>query len=63
MDNFDKWNKSKKMRPYVGSVGGKEAKVILSQIRVVDAKRLLRKIDVLNRDIFEDIRKKVKEIL
>ncbi|MDO8512512.1 MAG: type II toxin-antitoxin system PemK/MazF family toxin [bacterium] len=51
------------MRPAVGVVGDKEAHALLSQIRVIDAKRLVRKIGYLNKDIFERIRKAVKDTL
>jgi len=52
-----------KLRPAVGLVEDKEACALLSQIKVIDTKRLVRKIGVLDRKIFDDIRKTVKDIL
>ncbi len=51
------------LRPPVGMVGGKDANALLSQMRVIDTKRLVRKIGYLDQDIFEKIRKAVKELL
>ncbi|MDP3725615.1 MAG: type II toxin-antitoxin system PemK/MazF family toxin [bacterium] len=51
------------MRPSVGLVEGKEARALLSQIRVIDSKRLVRKIGYLDKDIFEYIRTVAKELL
>ena len=50
-------------RPSVGKIEGKEARGLISQIRVLDTKRLVRKVGYLEKDIFEGIRKAVKEIL
>ena len=51
------------LRPSVGPVDGKQARVLLSQIRVIDVRRLVRKIGYLEQGIFEQIRKKAKDIL
>lgn len=51
------------LRPSIGIVEGKDAHALLSQIRVVDTKRLIRKIGYLDKKIFMDIRKTVKAIL
>jgi len=51
------------MRPPIGKVEGKDAHALLSQIRIVDSKRLVRKVGYLNKKIFEDIRKTVKGML
>lgn len=51
------------LRLSVGKVGGKFASALISQIRVIDTKRLIRKIGYLDRDIFKDIRKAVKQII
>ena len=51
------------LRPSIGKVDGKEAHALLSQMRVIDTKRLVRKISYLDQDIFEDIRKAVKDML
>ena len=51
------------MRVPIGLVDGKEASAILSQIRVIDTKRLLGKVCYLDKTIFENTRKAVKEML
>ena len=51
------------LRPSVGVVDGKEARALLSQIRLIDSKRLAKKIGYLNKDIFGQIKKAVKDIL
>ncbi len=52
-----------KLRPNIGLVGGKEACALLSQIRVIDTRRLVSKIGNLDMNIFESIRKTVKDML
>jgi mRNA interferase MazF len=54
--------KSHPLRIYVGSVGEKEASVIISQIRTIDTKRLVGRITYLDKDRFEIIRKAVKNM-
>lgn len=51
------------LRPSVGVVDGKEARALLSQIRVIDNKRLVRKIGYLDKNIFAGIRKAAKDLL
>ncbi len=51
------------LRPSIGMIEGKEAHALLSQIRVIDAKRLVRKVVYLDEKIFERIRKTVKDML
>jgi mRNA-degrading endonuclease toxin of MazEF toxin-antitoxin module len=51
------------LRPAIGIVDGKEACALLSQIRVVDTRRLVRKIGYLQKGVFEAIRKAAKEML
>ncbi len=51
-----------KYRISVGSVTGKEAKVILSQMRVVDTKRLIEKIVMLDKATFEAIKKSIRNL-
>jgi len=51
------------MRISIGEVAGKEARALLSQIRVIDAKRLVRKIMHLDREIFDKIKKTIKDML
>ena len=52
-----------KFRPSIGIVEGKEACALLSQIRVIDTKRLVNKIGYLDKEIFSNIRKTIKEML
>lgn len=51
------------LRPSIGMLEGKEARALLSQVRMVDAKRLIRKIEYLEQTRFEDIRKAVRDML
>jgi len=51
-----------KMRIPIGKVQNKEASVMISQIRVVDTKRLIYKIGFLDEDIFNKITKAIKEL-
>lgn len=51
------------LRPSIGMLEGKEAKALLSQIRVIDVKRLLKKIGYLEQGVFEKIRKNAKDLL
>ncbi|MCX6735954.1 MAG: type II toxin-antitoxin system PemK/MazF family toxin [Candidatus Parcubacteria bacterium] len=51
------------MRIQAGIVGEKNASVIISQLRVVDTKRLTNKLGFIEKDIFENIRKAVKDML
>ncbi len=51
------------LRPSIGLVEGKEARVLLSQMRMIDNKRLVRKIGYLDKGIFENIQKAVKNLI
>jgi mRNA interferase MazF len=51
------------MRPSIGIVDGKKAKANLSQIRVVDTRRLVEKIGFLDQVIFSGIRKNARGLL
>lgn len=51
------------LRPSIGMVEGKEAHALLSQMRVVDTKRLVRKIGYLAVDRFAEIQKAAREML
>jgi mRNA-degrading endonuclease toxin of MazEF toxin-antitoxin module len=51
-----------KMRISVGKVQGKEASVMISQIRVIDTKRLIYKIGFLDKKIFTEITKTIKSL-
>lgn len=57
---------SEKKNPYhvaIGMVGGRKACAIISQLRLIDTKRLDQKIARLDKKIFEEVRKAVKDIL
>lgn len=57
---------SQKQNPYhvpVGSMGGKEAFAIISQLRLVDTRRLEQRLGVLDKGSFDRIRKAVKDML
>lgn len=45
----------------IGLIEGKEATAILSQIKVVDTKRFSEKIGVLNKEMFSNIQKHIRE--
>ena len=49
------------MRMAVGIVDGKEASALLSQVRIIDTKRLINKVCFIEKDVFEKIRKAVKD--
>ncbi|MFA6463653.1 MAG: type II toxin-antitoxin system PemK/MazF family toxin [Candidatus Paceibacterota bacterium] len=52
-----------KYRKTIGSVTGKTSSAVLSQIKVIDTKRLINKIAVLDQQSFETIRKSIKNLL
>jgi mRNA-degrading endonuclease toxin of MazEF toxin-antitoxin module len=57
---------STKNNPYhvsLGDIGGKNAFAIISQIRLIDTKRLVDKVCTLDSITFDKIRKAVKDIL
>lgn len=57
---------STKQNPYhvsVGVIGNRSASAIISQLRLIDTKRLDQKIATLDKQVFENVRKAVKGIL
>ena len=52
-----------RMRIPIGEIAGKKACAIISQIRVVDTKRFVSRIDILDRMTFDFIRKTIKDML
>lgn len=52
-----------RLRPSVGIVDGKKARALLSQMRLVDSKRLAKKIGYLDKNLFEQIKKAAKDTL
>jgi mRNA-degrading endonuclease toxin of MazEF toxin-antitoxin module len=55
--------KQHKLRIPIGLVDGREAVALISQIRLVDTKRLVNKIGFLDKKKFATIRKAAKELL
>jgi hypothetical protein len=51
------------LRPSIGLVEEKNAHALLSQVRVIDTKRLVRKIGALDQSHFDDIRNAVRGML
>jgi mRNA interferase MazF len=47
----------------IGLVEGREASVILSQIRLIDARRLMRKMAVIGEEIFQELKNALKRTL
>ena len=59
-------NTSQKENPYhlgIGIIGNKEAFIVLSQLRLVDTKRLHGRLTILDKDKFEEIRKAVRDLI
>jgi len=50
------------LRVSVGKIQGKTARAILSQIRVVDTRRLVEKVEFLDKEIFAQLRKAVRAL-
>lgn len=48
---------------FLGEVDGREASAVLSQVRIIDTKRLVRKIGVLDKKSFAALKKALAEIL
>ena len=55
--------KEHELRLSIGLIQEKEAKALLSQVRVVDTRRLVEKIGFLDKEIFTKLRKAVKGLL
>lgn len=51
------------LRIPIGVIGGIEATAVISQLRVIDTKRLVEKICVLDKEKFEITRKAIKDLL
>jgi len=57
---------SAKKNPYhiaLGKIDDKNALAIVSQIRLIDTKRLVNKIGFIDKDLFQNIRKVIKDLL
>ena len=57
---------SKKKNPYhfsIGDIGGRKAFAIISQLRLIDTRRLDQQLGVIGKEMFEQIRKAVKDLL
>jgi mRNA-degrading endonuclease toxin of MazEF toxin-antitoxin module len=55
--------KSNRYHIALGEVGGKRAAAIISQVRLIDTRRLIDKIGMLNKDKFEITKNAVKDLL
>jgi mRNA interferase MazF len=55
--------KKNKYHMPLGMIDGKESFAITSQIRLIDTKRLINKVGFIDKEIFNEIRKTVKELL
>lgn len=51
------------LRIPIGKIEKEEAKANISQIRVIDTRRLVEKIGFLEKDVFSKLRKAVKDLL
>jgi mRNA-degrading endonuclease toxin of MazEF toxin-antitoxin module len=47
----------------IGSIEDREASVVLSQIRLIDTKRLIRKMGVLDKKVFQELKNALKRTL
>ena len=47
----------------LGNVGGKKASAIISQLRLIDTRRLDQQIGVVDKDMFEQLRKAVRDLI
>lgn len=57
---------SVKKNPYhfpLGKVAGRDSFAIMSQLRLIDTKRLINKVGMVEKSMFEEIRKTAKELL
>lgn len=50
------------LRISIGIINGQHARVNLSQLRTVDSRRLVERVGLLEKDIFAEIRKTVREL-
>lgn len=48
---------------YLGKINGKDSTVVLSQVRLVDSKRLMKKMDVLNPTTFKEVRVALQRLI
>ena len=46
----------------LGTVGGKSAKATLSQVRFIDKRRFIKKLDVIDKELFEKLRSAIIQI-
>ena len=47
----------------IGVIQGKEASVVISQIRLIDTRRLYKRLAVLDKQKFDEIRKAVRDLI
>ncbi len=46
----------------IGKINGRDAKAVLSQIKFIDKRRLIKKMDVLDKELFEKLRAAIIQI-
>ncbi len=46
----------------LGKIGGRDAKAVLSQVRFIDKRRLIKKFDVVDKEIFENLKSAIIQI-
>jgi mRNA interferase MazF len=55
-------NKSGKYYFEIGEIDNKLNKAVISQIRLIDKKRFVNRIDILNKDVFNNLLEKITEV-
>ena len=48
---------------YLGKIDGRDSSAILSQVRVIDSKRLISKVGVVNQTTFDKVRVALQKVL
>ncbi len=51
------------LRVSVGDVQGKQASALLSQMRIIDTRRLVEKVGFMNKQVFAQLKKALKDLL
>lgn len=54
--------KEHSLRMSIGVIQDKEAKANLSQIRIVDTRRLVEKVGFLNKDVFDELKRRIRKL-
>ena len=56
-------NKENKYSIPIGLIKNKRSRLLISQIRIIDTKRLINRITILDKHTFKEIRKTIKDML